>query len=499
MKMLFVINSIILSMLIYHYNANIIVLPFRQSKQNYDINDYNLSNIFFPKELYTEILIGDPPQCLNININTEEYISYIEPGLCYDNSPSFYNHSLSKDFNLISERNDIYEDFYDGVIASDFFSFYNSTDLRTNVTKKGFEFFYSYYRYSSYAYAKYKSICGVAGLGLKQKFVDSNVETFLYSLKKKGLLMDNFWTYEYFNKKENKILNFPNIINKYIIDNFDGLIILGNFSNEYEPDNYDKNNYISTLSVEREKALKWDLIFNKIYCTYKEEISIIKDIHAEISINSDYIVSTKEYFEKLIFPFFSNFLEKQICKVNEIKKKFYIYEVISCNKDLFTSKNTKQFPTIYFHHRIFNYTFEITYKELFKEINNNIYFLILKNIGTFNEDIWKLGKIFLNKYHFSFNQDSKTIIFYNMKSNDNSTNSKEKEKFNLNLIWIIFCIICLIIGIYLGTKIIKQNRKIRANELQDEYDYKSENVNIDKRSNFINGKNIEMGIKGFGV
>ena len=498
--MLFIINFFIVSILFLKYNTNIIVLPFRENKSLFNLIDNNLSNEFHSKELYTEILIGDPPQHLIMNINTESFLYYIQPFLCYDNIQGFYNHSLSRTFHVITSMyEDSCDELNDGAYASDFFSFYNSTDLQTNITKKGFEFFYSSYL----TYKQPKNICGIAGFGLKQKYADSNIDTFLNSLKRKGLINDYFWTYEYFEKEDNKILNFPKINNKYIINNYDGLLILGNFTNEYDPNDYDKNNYISTLAVERENNLKWDLVFHKIYNIYKEEVSIIKDIHAELSINYDYIIFTKEYFETLIFPFFSSYLEKEICKINKINKNAYMYEVISCNKEMFTIQDIKKFPNIYFFHYNYNYTFEITYKELFKEMNNNIFFLILKNIGTFNKDICKLGKIFLKKYHFSFNQDSKTILFYNkIISKNKFKTDKEKEKinkinFNMNYIWIIICIICLIGGIYIGNKIIIRNRKMRANELQDEYEYKAENVNNDNK--YRNEQNIEMGVKGLGV
>ena len=178
-------------------------------------------------------------------------------------------------------------------------------------------------------------------------------------------------------------------------------------------------------------------------------------------------------------------------KIIKGKNKVYLYEIISCNKKKFTIKDIKELPTIYFYHYNFNYTFEMTYKELFKEINNNIFFLILNNIGTVNKDIWKLGKIFLYKYHFSFNQDSKKIVFYNIKSNSNLKRNKEKEnlknknKFNINFIFFLFYIICLFFVIYILNKIIKKSRKMRVNELHDELDYQLENINIDKRSNFM--------------
>ena len=99
--MFIIFNSFILSILYLQYNANIIVLPFRYNKLN-DVTNYNnLLNLFNPKGLYTEVLIGEPPQCLNINIDTEIFIYYILPNSCYDNSPSFYNYSSSKTFKIV--------------------------------------------------------------------------------------------------------------------------------------------------------------------------------------------------------------------------------------------------------------------------------------------------------------------------------------------------------------------------------------------------------------
>ena len=164
-----IINLFLLSILFLQCNTNIIVLPFRENKQN-GINNNNISNLFHSKKLYTEVLIGDPPQILNINLDTEDYIYYIQPNLCYDNSPSFYNHSLSKTFNVISYgyEDDIWENIDDAAYVSDFFSFYNSTDLQTNISINEFEFYYS----SFFNYNKYKNICGSAGFGLKQRYND---------------------------------------------------------------------------------------------------------------------------------------------------------------------------------------------------------------------------------------------------------------------------------------------------------------------------------------
>ena len=107
-----------------------------------------------------------------------------------------------------------------------------------------------------------------------------------------------------------------------------------------------------------------------------------------------------------------------------------------------------------------------------------------------------MGKIFLKKYHFSFNQDSKTINFHlsNIKNTSVKINNKPQTKFqiNINYIWIFICIICLIFGIYSGNRFIIKNRKLRAYEWQDDYEYKENNTN----TLFLNEKNIEMKIEG---
>ena len=112
--MFLIINSFILSILFLQYNSNIIVLPFRDNR-NGNIDYNNLSNIFDSKQLYTEVLIGEPPQCLNINIDTEAFAYYILPNSCYNSSPSFYNYTLSKSFKIVSigYEDDIWENIDD--------------------------------------------------------------------------------------------------------------------------------------------------------------------------------------------------------------------------------------------------------------------------------------------------------------------------------------------------------------------------------------------------
>ena len=135
---------------------------------------------------------------------------------------------------------------------------------------------------------------------------------------------------------------------------------------------------------------------------------------------------------------------------------------------------------------------------------------------------WYLGTPFYKAYQLVFNYDSKTIGLYvsknminviNENNNDNKTeinNDMEKkyEKSNktsiIRIILEILFGICLIIVAYFIGKKINEQRKKRANELEDDYDYytnKNKNVN-DINEKDKNNKNTENNVEmssAFGV
>ena len=163
-----------------------------------------------------------------------------------------------------------------------------------------------------------------------------------------------------------------------------------------------------------------------------------------------------------------------------------------CDKsDNFNIDNIKKFPTLYLEHIDLNYTFELTYKDLFSEKNNIYIFMIV--CGMEDDDEWFFGNLFFRKYQFAFNQDSKIISFYKYNSDDGVDNEEDdfddkikkiiiKEKQNLLyiiLIAILCCIVCITLGFIIGKYVQKYKKKKRANELDDDYDYISENQNED--------------------
>ena len=92
---------------------------------------------------------------------------------------------------------------------------------------------------------------------------------------------------------------------------------------------------------------------------------------------------------------------------------------------------------------------------------------------------WRFGKTFLQKYFFNFDAENKIIEYYKLYPNDNNKKEEiEDPNKNKNLYWILFaalsvfiitCIVILYFVIYKWKCL--NNRKKRANELDDEFDY----------------------------
>ena len=118
-------------------------------------------------------------------------------------------------------------------------------------------------------------------------------------------------------------------------------------------------------------------------------------------------------------------------------------------------------------------------EELFVTNGNYIYFLIIHKV--YYIDYWSFGTIFLKKYPFLFDYDKKSISFINIYNNTNinnlekNNNNETKSKFESfwSFIKSISIIIGILIGIFIGKKIWDKNRKRRANELIDNFQYEA--------------------------
>ena len=207
-------------------------------------------------------------------------------------------------------------------------------------------------------------------------------------------------------------------------------------------------------------------------------------IRIEFNFDLDYYFVTKEYFESTKKNFFQKYLDSGICKVQKLKEFYLRYNYISCNNN-FKEKST--FPTLHFVHEGYNYIFNLTVDDCFKEIDGQILFLLFYD--PWSQDNYKVGKNFLKKYQFIFRADQKNIGFMNFEprnkgnegnnddenkndssnnpNSDNTNNSSDSKKL-VYIFILLFLLIGIIIGVFVGKKVWDRNRKKRANELIDD-------------------------------
>ena len=128
------------------------------------------------------------------------------------------------------------------------------------------------------------------------------------------------------------------------------------------------------------------------------------------------------------------------------------------------------------------------HNDLFKVIGDKKYFLIVYDL--FRPYFWLFGKIFLEKYSFNYDMESKKIGFYKGAINTNKENS---NILLINLIWLVIAITIGIAAFFIGKKLFNKIRKKRANELDDDYDYQinseyNESFNENERKDKFNKK-----------
>ena len=154
------------------------------------------------------------------------------------------------------------------------------------------------------------------------------------------------------------------------------------------------------------------------------------------------------------------------------------------------------FPDICFEHADFEIAFNLTYKDLFmvdKKNKKYIFLIIQKNYFAG----WKLGSVFLRKFQLIFDQDAKTIGYY--KKVDNPYDDVDSLK-GLNgaktlktvfifILIIILSFLLVILGMIVQRKFFNKNRKLRANELEENFSYESKN-NYENELEINNDKKI---------
>ena len=506
-----------------NFFSKILLISFFYLTYSFEVVSFQL-NYYNKKEsisssLYTKMKIGEPQSIINTYISSElQLYSMFEVLYKLDENElsSYYNLTLSKTFQNISCLEMKFITSNKDIHAKEKFilDLYNTeTNQYRAIEVNDMDFVLGVKLYTSISGVYFMNI----GFPLMHSQSIRDKFDFVTQLKQKNIISSYNW-FIYFekdkNKKEDEIMNLSNI------DNIQAFLIIGGQPHEYKKNEF----YESQIISEYSDAYKWTIGYNDIY-TYigNKKISTYEEI-VEIYLDNIFIYASPFYTNLVKREYFDKYDSCGIEKDEDIK--YY------CQKsESFTIDDLKSFPPLYLEHKKFNFTFELTYQDLFIENDGKYWFLPIAN----KKDNWLIGFSFLKKYHFSFNQDSKIVNFYNPnlpkeeeekddkekekeeekekeKEKEKEDEQKEKEKEeeqkenkdknngnsntednNKNnneslsiqtivLIVVIIGVVFIVIGIIIGLFIFKKlNKKKRANELDDKYEYaigENENENI---------------------
>lgn len=272
-------------------------------------------------------------------------------------------------------------------------------------------------------------------------------------------------------KKRDKINSYVFSI-KYTNDD-NGEIIIGDLPHEYSPNKYSSQNYFfDTVSITKEPPFNWHFTYDK--CLYGEE-EVDKSNMVKLSIDFGFIKGN---------CFLKKNLEKNFFGVNNCnKKQINDYDIFYCTKDalknfkpIIFKLQSKYCPTIT------NANFEFTADDLFIKDNNDndkYYFQIIFNTdGLFHN--WVFGKPLFKKYQMVFDQDKKTYGFY-LENNFNIINTLPNNIANtstkISWILVVFLLIVSLGLLYALHKLLpKIPRKLKANELEENFSYEASNT-----------------------
>ena len=469
---------------------NYIAIPFQIHKD--DISIYTSEDRFISdyiiNKLYFFLEIGTPYQTLIGKINSLEYELVIKKGEFYFNQKIkyYFNQSISDSFSLISTKTNSYFDSFDSSYVQD------NINLCVNYNIKEKKCVKNHAYKINFIFSEKSSIDDEGtknskdgefeinyieiGLNLKTHF---GTKYSLYNnLLENKYIENNIWFISYFNdyiEQDNT--------NTDVIKKDEGIIIYGENPLHFYKDKYNSSYVLNTNGINRNYDYRnyWSIVFNEIRLKSLDgniDSLLGNDIQGVINHNYKVIIGSEQYMNSIEEHFFWKFMSKDQCH-KKLNGKFYYYSCKSKLVDLTLIEQT--FPNIYFKQVDLNYVFELNAKDLFAVRGDEIFFLVVFNKNN-PTNSFLLGSIFLKKYMFCFDNNNNQISFFR-------ENDKNITKSVVILHWynsvgtIIFLIVLFLIigvlGFYYGRKLYFK-RKIRANELEDEFEYKSPSSKEDK-------------------
>ena len=394
-----------------------------------DLSPDNLMINLFKNDIYTNFDIGTPNQEIPISIKLQTYAFYIVSSESKISLKTFSSND-SKTFystnNVI--RNLMNEDFNFAFFSSDIINL-------SNINKKNNFSFFLVKNTSN------TEICEGGGIGLNIKPKSPNIEkiNFINELKEQNLISSYAFSIKYKNEKE-------------------GELIIGKKPHEYDNERY-KNEYFHFANIPiYSYDFQWALYFDKVQygnIDLNKRINQVLIFEIELGV----IISNSEYKNFIQKNFFEKYINEKKCFIGTFEKEGYKYFYCNENVDISLMQNLS------FYNQDLNYTFELNYKDLFYNFDGKNYYLVV--FPWYLGVQWRMGLPFFKKYQLIFDSEKKIIGVYE-RILEKKSNIFKFWKNNL-IIFLIFVIAFLIF--YIIRNIKNKSRKIRANELKENYDY----------------------------
>ena len=436
-------------------SKDIIRIPFGLRNLKSTTSQYLSENIF-QNIIYINLTIGTPPQNIpsSLEINCQTF--YL-PTEAFDKKKSSTFYSTS------DKETDIkYEEIK---------SAYHCTDiLHINGQSKHIHFLLA---------EDSPQEIGNIGLLAPNK-VETDIYPFFQSLNKAGIISSYSWTLKYFQ-------------NISLIDSINGDKPIGEFIFGDDPHNYENNKnqydekYFHKIPMLKTEGVDYyDLLFNNIYITERDEngqniIIYIEGIkEAELLPDRNFIVAPEQFFITIKNELFNGYFLNDCCR-EKVVGNFYFY--IECDND---EKKflVQSFPDLYFEHRNLSTIFNLTYKDLFiiDPKTNKYIFLIFSY--QYNSETWKLGTPFLRKYQFVFNEETKTIGYYNLNKPAYLNNDEDEKPVSNFLIYSLIgvnAVVIIIAGIVVYFLFLRNKCCNKKKEMQfdDEFAYKGGSIGVE--------------------
>ena len=432
-----------------------IVLPFKIYSPKISDNITKIFNELLDNKLIITLPLGNPQKTMDFYASMNEYIYYLEEGSCNKDYTlsSLYNYNGSKTFVGPKKYDFCLVKLDRCYLGNDLIYLYDNINLKS---MKEMELIFYYGQRNDNIYKNNKEICGQLGFKLTNNpYRLYDYENFMNILKQNQIINSYSWYIHYFNENKN---------------GFNGAIVIDilnpKFFNDFpflkREDDYNTINVKDATNI-----LSWVFNFDKIYYIYNDTTIDIQVLNSGFSFETDFIHCPEDYYNSIKKYYFNELLNNSICFLVE-DKYYYIY----CDKKSF-DKYKDQFPPISFISFGLNKTYILNSDELFRDIGNYYLFMIIK--AKYAYKYWTLGKLFLKKDNFYFDSNKNYLGYF---KTNNIQNEKKSERNIFDKIkWYIFIIIGIIIGVIIGSKIREKARKLRANELEDNYEYLENKAN----------------------